>query len=291
MRVFVTGASSGLGEALALEFARRFPGAEIGLVARRADALERLSARLVVAGARPRTFVADVNDRAALHVAGARFLEGGPVDVVVANAGISAGTDTAQPADAPVFERILRTNVVAVFDTFTPFLAAMRARGAGTLVGIASVAGVRGLPGAGGYSASKAAVIAYMESLRVELAGSGVRAVCIAPGYVRTEMTAGNPYPMPFLMDADAFARGAVQAMLAGRRFVVLPWQMGVVAGLLKWLPRPLFDLAFRRAPRKPRAAGVAAAAALPAAAAVGGDGGGKSQDEGADGDGGGDGD
>jgi len=255
MKVFVTGASSGIGEALAREYRRRHPEAIVALAARRADALAALSGEL--GGERTPYWPLDVNDRAALAAAAGEFLRRfGTPDVVVANAGISHGTLTGDPADAPVFERILRTNVVAMFDTFAPFVPAMSAAGTGRLVGIASVAGIRGMPGAGGYCASKAATIAYLESLRLELRGHGVSVVTIAPGYVRTPMTARNRYRMPFLVDADAFARGAVDAIAAGRSFVVIPWQMRVVAALLRTLPNALYDLLFVRAPRKSRLGG-----------------------------------
>jgi NAD(P)-dependent dehydrogenase (short-subunit alcohol dehydrogenase family) len=252
MKVVVTGASSGLGEALAIEYARRHPGATVGLVARRADELDALARRLSGATAVP--YPLDVTDRIALHGAARDFLARfGPPDVVIANAGINGPTYTGTPGDDASFERILRTNVVGVFDTFAPFVDAMRERGSGRLVGIASVAGVRGMPSLGGYCASKAAVIAYLESLRLELRATGVKVVTIAPGYIRTPMTAPNRYPMPFLMDADAFAARAIDAIERARPFAVVPWQMGWVARLLRVLPAPLFDAAFARAPRKPR--------------------------------------
>jgi NAD(P)-dependent dehydrogenase (short-subunit alcohol dehydrogenase family) len=252
MRVFLTGASSGLGRALALEYARRDPRLTIGLVARRGDALRELGALLPLATAVP--YVVDVTDRLALDAAArdfcARF---GAPDLVVANAGINGPTYTGVAGDAADFERILRTNVVAMFDTFAPFVDAMRARGSGSLAGVASVAGIRGFPSLGGYCASKAAVIAYLESLRLELRGSGVRVSTIVPGYVRTPMTAPNPYRMPFLIDADVFARRAADAIERGRPFAVVPWQMGWVARLLRVLPDRVFDAAFARAPHKPR--------------------------------------
>ena len=252
MRVFVTGASSGLGHALALEYARRDPDLLIGLAARRADALSSLVARLPPGRAVP--YVLDVTDRAALADAGRDFIARfGAPDVVVANAGVNGPTFTGVAGDGPDFERIMRTNVVGMFDTFAPFVDAMRARGSGALVGIASVAGIRGMPSLGGYCASKAATIAYLESLRLELRASGVRVVTIAPGYIRTPMTAPNRYPMPFLMDADAFAARAADAIARGRSFTVIPWQMGWVARLLRVLPDALFDAAFARAPHKPR--------------------------------------
>lgn len=248
--VFITGASSGLGRALARHYAAR--GASLGLVGRRADALRELAAALPGNHA---WYAVDVRDRAALHHAAADFLSrcGGVVDAVIASAGISAGTLTEQADDYEVFQAIVQTNLLATVATFEPFIAGMRQAGAGRLAGISSVAGVRGLPGAGAYSASKAAVTVYCESLRTELAGDGIRVVTIAPGYIRTAMTAHNPYRMPFLMDADDFAVRAAAAIDAGRRYTVIPWQMGVVAKLMRLLPDAWYDRLARNAPRKPR--------------------------------------
>lgn len=170
-----------------------------------------------------------------------------------ANAGISRGTLTDSADDLAAFRAILDTNVLGVVNSFHPFIAAMRERRYGVLAGVASVAGFRGLPGAGAYSASKAAVITYLESLRVELAGSGVSVLTICPGYIATPMTARNPYRMPFLMDADVAAIRIAGAIERRQRFYVLPWQMALVGRLLRLLPRPLYDAAFARAPRKPR--------------------------------------
>ncbi|HEX4986664.1 MAG TPA: SDR family oxidoreductase [Burkholderiales bacterium] len=249
--VFITGASSGIGRALALEYAAR--GATLGLAARREDVLSQFAASLP---ARCYTYALDVADAQALAQAARDFMSrAGCPDVVIANAGISAGTLTAETADNAAFERILATNVTGMMLTFQPFVEAMRGRRGGTLAGIASVAGFRGLPGAAAYSASKAAAISYLESLRVELAGSGVSVVTICPGYVATPMTAGNPYRMPFLMDAGKAAAKMARAIDARRRFYVLPWQMAMVGWVLRRLPRPLYDLLFKRAPRKPRRA------------------------------------
>jgi short-subunit dehydrogenase len=161
---------------------------------------------------------------------------------------ISAGTLADEADDLPALRRIFETNVIGMAQTFQPFIAAMKARGSGRLAGIASVAGIRGLPGAGAYSASKAATIAYLEALRVELRGSGVKVVTIAPGYIATPMTAVNRYPMPFLMPADAAARRFARAIERGTSYTVIPWQMGVVAKLLRLLP----DAAVR-CPVRPR--------------------------------------
>lgn len=248
--VFITGASSGLGRALAERYAHA--GARLGLVARRGELLGQLAASLP---GQHHCYALDVRDRAALHAAAADFLarSQGRVDVVIASAGISAGTLTDHAEDFDVFKAIVDTNLLATVATFEPFVEPMRRAGAGRLVGIASVAGVRGLPGAGAYSASKSAVATYCESLRVELAGAGVKVVTIAPGYIKTAMTAQNPYSMPFLMDADKFAARARAAIERGVSYTVIPWQMGVVARLMRLLPNAVYDRAARNAPRKPR--------------------------------------
>ena len=251
-RVFITGASSGLGAALATQYARA--GATLGLLARRGEALDALVASLPNPHLH-RTYAVDVRDHAALRSAAAAFLDDvGGIDIVIANAGISHGTLTERGDDLEVFTDIVATNVTATVATFAPFIAAMRTqRTAGTLVGIGSVAGIRGLPGAGAYSASKAAVMTYCESLRVEMRRHGIRVVTIAPGYIDTPMTRHNPYPMPFLLAPAVFAARAARAIAQGVSYRVIPWQMGVVAKLLRMLPDALYDFAFARAPHKPR--------------------------------------
>ena len=248
--VFISGASSGLGKAMAEHYARA--GARLGLLGRRAEALHALAAELP---GEHRCYAVDVRDRQALHEAADDFLQhcNGQVDVVIASAGISVGTLTEHGEDYDVFRAVVETNLLATVATFEPFIASMRVAGAGRLVGIASVAGVRGLPGAGAYSASKAAVATYCESLRNELSADGIKVVTIAPGYIRTPMTAHNPYRMPFLMDVDAFATRAIATIERGTSYRVIPWQMGWAARLMKILPNWLYDRLARNAPRKPR--------------------------------------
>ena len=184
-RVIITGASAGIGAALARHYAGR--GAVLGLIARRASELERLAAKLPQRAA---IYPVDVRNASAIQAAAAEFLaKHGSPDIVIANAGISFGTATEHAEDLAAFQDVVDTNLIGMVQTFQPFVAAMRSAGKGVLVGIASVAGYRGLPGAAAYSASKAAVISYLESLRVELRGSGVRVVTICPGYVATPLT------------------------------------------------------------------------------------------------------
>ena len=250
--VIITGASSGIGQALALRYHRA--GWRLALVARRSAEIERWAVEQGLDRGSFAVYAADVRDIASIVAAGRACLERqGLPDVVIANAGVSVGTLTEMADDLNAFERVLRTNVLGMVATFQPFVAPLRARGQGRLVGIASVAGIRGLPGAGAYSASKAAVIAYLESLRVELHGTGVKVVTIAPGYIETPMTSVNTYPMPFLLPADQAAVRFARAIEAGVSYTVIPWQMGVVGKLLRLLPNPLFDRLFARAGRKPR--------------------------------------
>lgn len=251
LKVVITGASRGIGRALALEYAAR--GATLCLMARSDDLLQQLAASIPVPS---HTYALDVTDAHALAAAAQDFMgRAGCPDIVIANAGVSAGTLTANSEDNAVFAEVMTVNVVGMMLTFQPFLEAMKSQRRGVLVGIASIAGFRGLPGAAAYSASKAAAISYLESLRVELRGSGLAVVTICPGYIATSMTAKNPYRMPFLMDAASAAAKMTKAIDARKRFYVLPWQMAVLGWGLRRLPRPLFDLLFLHAPHKPRRA------------------------------------
>ena len=251
--VFITGATSGLGQALALHYLQQ--GANLALVARRTEVIKSWLEAYKISADSYAIYSADVADPSSLAVAAQDCVaRQGVPDVVIANAGISIGVDSSRPEDIDVMARILSTNVVGVAATFGPFINAMVARGSGTLVGIGSVAGIRGLPGHGGYCASKAAVISYCESLRGELRGSGVTVVTICPGYIATPLTQNNSYSMPFLMQADVFAEEAFETIEAQVSYRVIPWQMGVVAKLLRLLPNWLFDKALAGRPRKPRA-------------------------------------
>jgi short-subunit dehydrogenase len=253
-KVFITGASSGIGEALARHYADR--GAIVALFARREIELARVAAALAAPAVV--TYAGDVRDAAALAAAGSDFIaRHGVPDIVIANAGVSRGTLTEHAQDIDAFRAVFDTNVMGMVNTFAPFAAAMQRARAGALVGIASVAGFRGLAGSGAYSASKAAAITYLESLRLEMRPFDVAVVTICPGYVATPMTAHNPYRMPFLMRADVAAARMARAIAGRRRFYVLPWPMALAGHVLRALPRPLYDAMFAGAARKPRVADV----------------------------------
>jgi NAD(P)-dependent dehydrogenase (short-subunit alcohol dehydrogenase family) len=251
--VFITGASSGIGQALAARYHR--DGWRLALVARRDAALRAWAEAQRMEPKRVAVYGADVTDAASMGAAARACLdEHGLPDVVVANAGISIGIDSAEAADLEIMRRTYATNVLGMAATFQPFLHAMRARRSGTLVGIASVAGIRGLPGHGAYCSSKAAVISYCESLRGECRPHGVRVVTLLPGYVATPLTQRNRYAMPFLLQPGEFAARAVRAIAAGASLRVIPWQMGIVARLLRVLPNVIFDRLLANRPRKQRA-------------------------------------
>lgn len=250
MRVFLTGASSGLGEALARLYAQQ--GATLGLVARRESELARLAASL--APATVATYPCDVRNAADLARAGADFVARfGCPDVVIANAGVSRGTLTDEPEDIAAFRTVFETNVLGMVHSFAPFVRPMREAGTGVLAGIASVAGFRGLPGSGAYCGSKSAAITYLESLRIELRNTGVAVVTVCPGFIATPLTARNPYRMPFLLTPEEAAVLTARAIARRRRFHVLPWQMALLGRILRCVPRPIFDRAVAGRARKPR--------------------------------------
>jgi short-subunit dehydrogenase len=252
MNVFITGASSGLGAALACHYARQ--GATLGLLGRSEARLRDVAS---LCGGDVQRYAVDVTDVQAVQAAASDFIaRRGLPDLVIANAGISVGTSGEETDDVAVLEKILATNVVGLAATLTPFVGPMREARRGTLAGIASVAGFRGMPGSGAYCASKSAAITWLESLRLETRGSGVRVVTVCPGYIATPMTAVNRYRMPFLLSAEEGAARIARGIASGRSSIVVPWQMRAAMLLIRPAPNWLFDRLFSRAPRKPRRSG-----------------------------------
>jgi short-subunit dehydrogenase len=255
--IFLTGATSGIGAALAAHYLSL--GANAGLLGRNTDALLRQNFEQFTSkngSFAPQVFteIADVCDAEAMRAAMQSLIEKlGVPDLVIANAGVSRGTLAGAMEDVPAFKHVFDTNVMGLVHTFTPVIDAMVARGSGTLVGIASVAGLRGTPGAAAYGASKAAAIAYCEALRVELRDTGVKVVTICPGFIDTPMTQANGFPMPFMLSAEEGARRIARAIDAQKPFAIVPWQMNIAGRILRALPIALYDRILARAPRKPR--------------------------------------
>jgi short-subunit dehydrogenase len=244
VRIVITGASSGIGEALARHYAK--PGVILGLISRRKTPVT-LPGQIV-------SYAVDVTDERALAAAAQDFVRRfGAPDLVIANAGIASGTEGADLRDVAKLRKMLEVNVAGLAATLAAFAPAMRESGRGTLAGIASVAGFRGLAGNGAYCASKAAAIKWMESLRAELHGRGVSVVCVCPGYIDTPMTQVNRFRMPFLLSADEAAKRIARVIAARRRLAVIPWQMALVSVALRAMPGWLYDRLASRAPRKPR--------------------------------------
>lgn len=230
-KVFITGASSGIGAALARLYAR--PGAVLGLLARRAELLEALAGELRAQGATVWVAPADVTDAEAMDKAATGYLDRfGTPDRVIANAGIG-GTQSLGEVSAREVSRVFAVNVQGVIHTLIPFVAPMIRAGSGTLVAMSSMAGTRVIPGATAYSVSKVAVTQFVDGLRMELAGTGVHAMSLCPGFIRTAMTSQLLPPLPFLMELESAAQIMVEAIERERSTFVFPWQM-------RWLRLPM---------------------------------------------------
>lgn len=237
--VLITGASSGIGRALAVELGRR--GASAALLARRAEELLKVAEEVERAGGRALALPADVRDAGEVERAVARVRElWGPVDVLIANAGI-ATVVSATELNAKDASNVIVVNVVGAINSVAAVLPGMTARHAGHLVAISSLASYRGLPKSSAYSASKAAMSTFFESLRVDLRKSGIHVTTVHPGFIRTPLTASRKR-LPFLMDVDVAARKIVRAIERRQKTYAFPWQLASVVRLLKYLPNALYD-------------------------------------------------
>lgn len=230
----VTGASSGIGRALAVALAAR--GARVGATARRAELLDGLAREVRAAGGTIAVAVADVTDRDGLHAA-VRSLEAanGPTNLLIANAGISHPTGAAV-MNVPLVEEVMRVNFLGVVYAVEAVLPGMLGRGAGHLVGISSLAAFKGLPGTAAYCASKAAVNGYLEGLRIELRRAGVAVTTVCPGFVNTPIVTNNPR-MPFLMEPAAAADRILNALPRRPGLLRFPRRMAAFMWLAKWAP------------------------------------------------------
>ncbi len=230
-RAIITGASSGIGAAMARELSGR--GYKVVLLARRGDLLDQLAKELQQAT----PIVCDVTHSEAVHDAVGRT---GPFDVAIANAGVGAtGWAAKSVADA---EKMMRVNYFGMLHLFDAVIPAMMERRSGHFAGIASIAGLRGLPTASGYSASKAAMQAFLEAARVELARFGIRVTTVNPGFIATAMTEKNTFKMPFLMKPDQAARIIVDGLERGARIVEFPWPTALLTRFGRILPAWIYD-------------------------------------------------
>jgi short-subunit dehydrogenase len=249
LRVFITGATSGIGESLARQYADQ--GAVLGLVGRRLELLRKIKSKIKTPC---EIFCVDVTDQKNLEKACNHFIKKyGAPDIVIANAGVSTGTLAGEKEDLHTFKRVVEINLFGVMHTFLPFIKVFKKQRSGQLVGIASVAGIRGLPGSGAYSTSKAALINYLESLRIEMKPYEIHVTTIAPGYIHTPMTKHNRYAMPFILDVDDAVSRFMKAIQNKKGFVIIPWQMNMVGNLMRLLPASLWDFLAKGGPKKIR--------------------------------------
>jgi NADP-dependent 3-hydroxy acid dehydrogenase YdfG len=239
--VFLTGASSGIGEGLAVALARR--GAVIGLVARRREMLEELAARCESAGGTARVFVADVTDAMAIGDAARSFRkEFGRIDILIANAGIGGNDEKTRSYDPESVKKVIDINLLGAVNSIHAVVPDMIERGSGHLVAISSLAGFRGLPKSAAYSASKAGMTTFFESVRLDVADRGIAVTIIQPGFIRTPLTSSRANKMPFLMELDDAIPHFINAIGKRKRFAAFPWQLATIVRAGKFMPSWLYD-------------------------------------------------
>lgn len=247
--IIITGASSGLGKALALEYAAN--GVVLGLVGRDDERLDEVARECFERGASVMTAVIDVCDSEMLSSWLLEFDDQYPVDLCIANAGVSAGTGGGFEGLDQI-HHLFNININGVANTLHPLTSRMIGRNKGHLAIVSSVAGFRGSPTAPAYSTSKAAVRVYGQALRGLLAPEGVNVSVICPGFIKTPMTKVNPFPMPFIMNSDKAARIIRRGLKRNKGLIVFPWQMAILARLQNMLPDALINRIYRSVPAKP---------------------------------------
>src|SRR5688572_4652631 len=225
--VMITGASSGIGKGLAQQLAPR--GARLGLLARRQNLLDEIVNAVRLRGGKALAVAADVRDADAMKAAAGRIrAELGPIDILIANAGIGTSTHISQ-LDPIHVANVISINVLGAANSVAAVVPQMVERGKGHLVAISSLAAYRGLAKSAAYCASKAAMSAYFESVRIDLRGTGVRVTTIHPGFIKTPLTAGREAHMPYLMELDDAVLKIVSAIEKGKKSIAFPWQLATV--------------------------------------------------------------
>lgn len=239
--ILLTGASSGIGEALAVALAKR--GATVGLLARRADLLTDLAKRCEAAGGIARVFATDVTDPAAVRDAADKLgAEFGHIDILIANAGIGGNNAETRALEPDAVRKVIDTNLLGAANAVYAVLPDMLERGSGHLVAISSLAGFRGLPKSAAYSASKAGMTAFFESVRLDVAHKGIDVTIIQPGFIKTPLTAGRENKMPFLMELEDAIPLFLRAIEKKKKFAAFPWQLATVVRAGRLFPAWLYD-------------------------------------------------
>lgn len=245
--IFLTGASSGIGEALAIALARR--GATLGLLARREELLKEIAGKCEQAGGRARYFAADVTDAEAVAKAAESLRnEFGRIDVLIANAGIGGNNSETRNLNAAAVAKVININLLGAVNAVSAVLPSMLENKSGHLVAVSSLAGFRGLPKSAAYSASKAGMTAFFESVRLDVQSKGVAVTIIQPGFIKTPLTSGRNNKMPFLMELEDSIPHFINAIERRKKFAAFPWQLATFVRLGKILPAALYDKVFGRA-------------------------------------------
>lgn len=239
--VFLTGASSGIGEALAMELAGM--GSVLGLVARREDELRSIAERCDASGGVARCFPRDVVDADALRAAADEMRrEFGRIDILIANAGIGGNNPETRALRPDAVKKVIDINLLGAANAVHAVLPEMIQRGGGHLVAISSLAGVRGVPKSAAYSASKAGMTAFFESVRLDTADQGIAVTIIQPGFIRTPLTSGRASRMPFLMELKDAIPYLVRAIEKKKKFAAFPWQLAMLVRAGGFMPAWMYD-------------------------------------------------
>lgn len=239
--VLLTGASSGIGEGLAMALAKR--GAILGLVARREDMLQDLSRRCEAVGGTARVFAVDVTDAIAIQNAADTFRkEFGRIDILIANAGIGGNNRETRELRPDAVKKVIDINLQGAANSVYAVLPHMLERGSGHLVAISSLAGFRGLPKSAAYSASKAGMTAFFESVRLDVQNRGIDVTIIQPGFIKTPLTSGRENKMPFIMELDDAIPLFLRAIERKKKFAAFPWQLASIVRAGRMLPAWLYD-------------------------------------------------
>ena len=239
--VFLTGASSGIGEGLALAMAER--GAVLGLVARRQGQLENLARDCEAKGGKASIFPVDVTDAEAVQTSADEMRrEFGHIDILIANAGIGGNDPETRSYQPEAVKKVIATNLIGAVNCVHAVVPQMLERRSGHLVAISSLAGIRGLPKSAAYSASKAGMTMFFESVRLDMIGKGIDVTIIQPGFIETPLTSGRTNKMPYLMKLDDAIPYFINAIEKKKAFAAFPWQLATIVRLGKIMPASLYD-------------------------------------------------
>ena len=238
--VFLTGASSGIGEALAFEMAER--GAIVGMLARREDFLKQIAEKIEQNGGMARYFAADVTDAKAVAEATKTLRnEFGKIDILIANAGIGGNNEETRSLNAEAVAKVININLLGAVNAVAAVLPQMLENKSGQLVAISSLAGFRGLPKSAAYSASKAGMTTFFESVRLDVQHKGVDVTIIQPGFIKTPLTSGRGAKMPFLMELDDSIPHFLKAIEKRKKFAAFPWQLATFVRAARFFPTLVF--------------------------------------------------